>query len=179
MATQIEDSEKVLFKAGTIVVLLSCVRGRNIWAPQIPVNHIYKLREDCTKNKFLVDQDLHGSRRNGWSYYNYYGSKLEVRRATTAEVYLYECKGPIETSPIPLEKGMKVKLHRFFDGPGFTNDMETYIRDHDGVATIKCFASNGWVELIEEPHVWPPSACVPQEQETIAKAKPSLPMEKY
>lgn len=85
------------FKKGDYVVLLASCKGDNIWNDSLPINYIYKLREDMHEKNFMVERDRKGNRDNGWSVVaENYESQLDARLAFPAEIEAYEmAKGPI------------------------------------------------------------------------------------
>lgn len=56
---------KAYFKKGEYVVLLASCDGMNCWS-SIPINHVYRLAEDCFNFKFYVEKNIKGS-WDGWS----------------------------------------------------------------------------------------------------------------
>lgn len=87
--------EQEVYKKGEYVVLLASCDGGNCWHDEMPINHVYKLRNKCNKLKFNVELDIRGSKFNGWAVTNY-NSKLRLRLATFSEKQAYiKNKGPL------------------------------------------------------------------------------------
>jgi len=96
--------DKNIFPAGTYVVHLSCCSGVDSWGDSdIPINHIYKLREASSSFRFLIEKDMGKSTTNGWSTGNLnFNSELLLREATPEEIKMYH-RGIRKTvaNPIP------------------------------------------------------------------------------
>ena len=100
------------FKKGEYVVLLAGCNGGNTWKSNIPINHIYCLREDSHSEYFKVDKDINGSTTNGWSSENYGsgsgGSKLELRLATEQEIAMFKDNdGPCDVTTYKMKSKVK------------------------------------------------------------------------
>jgi hypothetical protein len=84
------------FKKDDYVVLLSTANGVDTeWEDELPINHVYQLREDSNAFRFRVLIDNKGSTSNGWSIDlpNDKHNKLKLRLATDTEKYSYMHKG--------------------------------------------------------------------------------------
>jgi hypothetical protein len=84
------------FKADSYIVLLSTCNGNDTeWEDDLPINHVYQLREDSNAFRFRVLIDKKGNTNNGWSVSlpNNSQNKLKLRLATDTERYFYMHKG--------------------------------------------------------------------------------------
>lgn len=90
----------LLFKKGDYVVLLSTCTGEDIWDDSMPINYVYKLRENCYKNSFHVEKDIQRNLSNGWSCSTLSSNlnKLKFRLATAEEIYIYN----LNDKPFPI-----------------------------------------------------------------------------
>lgn len=96
------------FKKGDYIVLLTSCDGGNCWSNSIPVNHVYKLKEDYDKKHFYPELDINGSKNNGWHTTkndNEYKSRMTARAATAEEIAAYDKENkPVHIKyAIPLE----------------------------------------------------------------------------
>lgn len=92
--------KEILFKNGKYVVLLADCTGGDYWSPAIPINHVYRLKEDASLLRFHIEKDMKGSTGNGWNARDY-PSKLSLRAAYPQEIEAYErIGGPCKASTI-------------------------------------------------------------------------------
>jgi hypothetical protein len=100
-----EEKLEILAKKGEYVVLLSTCTGKDdIWKDVLPVHHVYKLAENCTKYCFSVEKTINGN-FDRWSTDSKTPDldKLKIRKADGSEVHSYEiCNKPCPVSPTPV-----------------------------------------------------------------------------
>lgn len=86
------NMEKNSFAKGDHVVLLSCCRGHNSWKDTLPINYVYRLKEDFTIFNFSVEKDIKNNSNFWTNFKKTCLSKLEIRKANDLEINLYNFK---------------------------------------------------------------------------------------
>ena len=90
------------YRRGEYVVLLASCDGGNIWKDEMPINYIFKLKNDYNKFNFSIELDIQGSTSNGWTIGNSdYYNKLKIRLATLSEKQAYiKNNGPLHIDDV-------------------------------------------------------------------------------
>jgi len=95
------------FIKGDYVVLLSnCINEIDLWANCMPIDYVYRLRDDFDWNCFRVEKDLNSSTGNGWTISDTEENKeshgkMRVRFATSYEIEDYiRNNGPVKATQI-------------------------------------------------------------------------------
>ena len=87
-------------KKGDYVVYLSLNGKKRSSDSQIPTYYVYRLKEDFIDRRFLIEKDLEGSTRNGYTY-----NDIELRPAFPAEIEAYKlANGPVSIKNIKIEE---------------------------------------------------------------------------
>jgi len=93
-------------KGDYVVLLTTCDGNPTVWKGQLPINYVYKLREDFDWYCFLPEKDIRRFEDNGWTISNSEEGKIEcgkmtVRAATPYEIEDYIRAGkPVKANQI-------------------------------------------------------------------------------